>query len=73
MSDTELLQRIADDVAVLKEKLSHMDSLLEEMVHPRREHKTDGSISGEETAEERVEKTKAMTFRDMYEFLENGE
>jgi hypothetical protein len=73
VSETEILKRIADDVAYLKEKVNHMEDLLGEMVYPREDHIRGEFIERVEAAEERIEKGKGLKFKDMSEFLESVE
>ncbi|MEE8168802.1 MAG: hypothetical protein V3T58_08040 [Candidatus Hydrothermarchaeales archaeon] len=73
MSEIEILKRIADDVAFLKEKVSHMESLLGEMVYPQEDLIKQAFIESVEAAEERIERGKGLKFKDMDDFLESVE
>ncbi len=73
MSESEILKRIADDVAYLKEKVNHMESLLGEIVYPGEDLIKEDFIERVEVAEERIEKGKGLKFKDMSKFLESVE
>jgi hypothetical protein len=73
MSEIELLKKIADDVAVLKVKVSRMESLLEETVYPGEEYLKREFVESVEAAEERVESGKGLKFNNMDEFIESVE
>lgn len=73
MSESEILKRIADDVAYLKEKVNHMESLLGEIVYPGEDLIKENFIERVEVAEERIEKGKGLKFKDMSKFLESVE
>ncbi len=73
MSESEILKRIADDVAYLKEKVNHLESLLGEIVYPGEGLIKENFIERVEVAEERIEKGKGLKFKDMSKFLESVE
>lgn len=73
MSEVELLRRIADDVAILKEKVSHMESLLGEIVYPSEDHIRKDFIESVGAAERRIAKGEGLKFKDMSKFLESVE
>lgn len=73
MSESEILKRIADDVAYLKEKMNHMEILLEEIVYPGEDLIREDFIERVEASEERIEKGKGQKFKDMSKFLESVE
>ncbi len=73
MSEVELLKRIADDVAFLKEKVSHMESLLGEIVYPREDRIKQTFIESVTASERRITKGEGLEFKNMDEFLESVE
>ncbi len=73
MSESEILTKIADDVAYLKERMKHMESLLGEIVYPGEDVIKEDFIERVEASEERIEKGKGQKFKDMSKFLESVE
>ncbi len=73
MSESEILMRIAEDVAYLKERMNHMESLLGEIVYPGEDIIREDFIERVEAAEDRIEKGKGQKFKDMSKFLESVE
>ena len=73
MSEIELLKKIADDVTFLKEKVSKMESLLEETIYPGEDSLRRGFIERVEAAERRIKSGKGLKFKDTDSFLESVE
>ena len=73
MSEVELLRKIAEDVAVLREKVDSMEALLIEAIYPDEDLISPEFIKKVEEAEERIKIGEGLKFSSMEEFLKSVE